>query len=98
MCDARWAVDERAPGAEGRGDDRIVDDVVDDPLHARRLEHEDDLGRGQVSGVAVHSQLLGIEGRAGAKELFCLGMHSVPQVRHDQQPVHRFLPLRFFRS
>src|SRR5262245_9347626 len=55
--DPRRAVDELVPRAEGARQDRIVQQVVDDPLDLRRLEHEHHLAGGEVGGVTVQPEL-----------------------------------------
>ena len=66
--EARRPFNEQAPRAERRGAHRVVDDVVDDPLHLGRLEQEDDLARRQVRGVPVQPDVLRIEWRALVQE------------------------------
>ena len=81
-------VDQPMPGPESGRYDRIVDDVVDDPLDLRSFENEDDLSCSQVCAVPVEPELVGIERRASGDQRLGFLVRAFPQTGDDQQAVH----------
>src|SRR5207245_10025745 len=69
-----------------------------DPLDLGRLEHEHQLARAQVSGVAMQAELLRVEGRTATQQCLRFLVLALPQTGDDHQMVHRILLVAFTRG
>jgi len=89
MREPRRPVDERTPGSERGREDRIVHDVVDDPVNRGCLEQEHDVMRRDVDAMTLEPELTGFEGRSPADQLLSGLLRALLQPRDDHQTVHR---------